>query len=196
MKKILLALVAAMTMAVAGPSTTEVAEVIVPEQNIYAGITGVMNQTYLDGESDWFNDTLFAETNGGFGVQGGYVFLRSDAFTVSAEGRYQWISGDVVDIEIGSLYVKPAVAFDAFNVYALLGYADVSTTNFVIIGDGVTISDISTDGFAWGVGASGKVTENIEVFVDYTVQPVFEGITEFGEDIDNDSINVGINYYF
>ena len=196
MKKILLAALAATTLAFAGPSTNEVAEVVIPEQNIYVGVTGVINQTYLNNESDWFNDTMFAETNGGFGIQGGYVFLRSEAFTAAVEGRYQWVSGDLVDIEIGSIYVKPAVSFSAFNVYALLGYADVSTSNFTIVGNGVTISDIGTDGFAWGVGAAGKVTDNIEVFIDYTVQPVFEGVTEFGEDIDNDSINIGVNYCF
>jgi opacity protein-like surface antigen len=194
MKKILMALVAAMTMAVAGPSTTEVAEVVIPEQNIYAGVTGVANQLYLDGESDWFTDSIFAQTNGGFGVQGGYVFLRSEAFTAAVEGRYQWIDGDV-STEIASIYVKPAVAFSNFNIYALLGYADVSTDNLFFADGGVVKTDISADGFAWGVGASGKVTENVEIFVDYTVQPVFEGIADLG-DIDNDSINIGVNYYF
>ena len=64
------------------------------------------------------------------------------------------------DVEAWGIYVKPIYPVsDAFDIYALLGYA---TSDF----SGTSVGDL--DGFSWGLGAAYNFNENWSVFIDWT----------------------------
>ncbi|MBD3789324.1 MAG: porin family protein [Campylobacterales bacterium] len=122
---------------------------------------------------------------------------------IAVEGRYSTVLSDVnlddgtydedvnEDLSNFAIYLKPMYPVaDNFNVYALLGYGQVSASF-----DG---EDYSENGFQWGLGANYAVTENIGVFVDYTRlydDTGFDGELS-GVDVTLDSVNVGATYTF
>ncbi len=81
--------------------------------------------------------------------------------------------------------MKPAYDFGPVTGYALVGYSNVDLENFG-----------SADGFAWGVGVSGDVTENVEVFFDITVNPDFDNDNIILVDVDHEVFTLGLNYKF
>lgn len=138
--------------------------------------------------------------------QAGYLLNKY----IAIEGRYWRTFGDI-DYTITSsthpqrndsgsfksngedaygFYAKPMIPItEAFDIYALLGYAAIKD---IVVDD---------DGFSWGVGASYTVDDNFSIFVDYTglyddeVSDEIVGYT-LKNDISLNSWNFGINYKF
>ena len=142
---------------------------------------------------------------------------------VAVEGRYWFgiedtIAGDIANIgnlvdfdssvDAWGIYVKPMYPVsEAFNIYALLGYAsaeyDVAATS------GNTTVDWnsdSVDGFSWGLGAEYAFSNNVAIFVDYAV--IYDDETDHVVTGPNgvaraatweneiDTINFGVTYQF
>ena len=85
---------------------------------------------------------------------------------IGVEGQYTTSVSeeDSVEMDGWSLFAKPQYPVtDAFTIYALLGFGGVTM-------DGInsSIVDVDDSGFQWGLGTSYAVTENIDLFVDYT----------------------------
>ena len=136
--------------------------------------------------------------------QAGYQFNKY----VAAEGRY-WLGvsdlkGDnetlTGDFSTWGIYVKPQYPVaEAFNIYALLGYA--STELKFDAGQGTEYFD--SDSFSWGLGAEYLFTENVSVFVDYTALAYTDEFKSNGVtlpkntvDVTIDTVNVGVSYKF
>ncbi len=196
MKKIMLVTAMVSTMAMAGGNVSPVIEVGTQNKDFYVGGALTAVQTYVNGDSDWFNDTLTTETGGGAQFQAGYTFYRNNAFTASVEGRVQktfWnygtdefeFDGDTALLTY-SVLAKPQYNFDDIGVYGLAGYGASRITD-----NGFKERQ---NGFVWGLGANYALTDEVELFADYVVNPAFE---EDGfKDIENDVIAFGVNYRF
>jgi len=110
------------------------------------------NLTYSDDES---MDTVM--------FQAGYEYNQY----IAVEGRY-WLGVSDLgnasgDFSSWGIYVKPQYPVaEAFNIYALLGYASTDL-DF----DNAAVNYLNTNSFSWGLGAEYKFTENISVFLDY-----------------------------
>jgi len=218
MKNIVLSAVAVLAMssfAVAGGDIAPVEEPVVVVEEVvsegafYLGLGYSLlstdeeytqgNWTY-DDRSDDYSMVMF---------QAGYKFNSY----VAVEGRY-WMGVDDnsywdrqnntgIDTEIDAwgIYVKPMYPVtDAFDVYALLGYA--STDYTVDFNNGLTYNSDDLDGFSWGLGASYSFTDNIAIFVDYT--SLYDDSYTVNEntsneyDVDNtlQAWNFGVTYQF
>ncbi|MCD6654215.1 MAG: porin family protein [Sulfurovum sp.] len=95
------------------------------------------------------------------------------------------------DFTNAAIYLKAMYPFEKINVYALLGYGQVTL-------DTTESGDHSESGFQWGLGANYAITENIGVFADYTRLYDDEGFDGafLGQDVVVDSINLGVTYTF
>lgn len=144
-------------------------------------------------------------------LQAGYKFNDY----VAIEGRY-WAGGTTdrvlvspfveadVDIDAWGLYVKPMYPVtEAFNIYALLGYAS-STYDAQFYSGSVSGSfnnGVDYDGFSWGIGAEYEFNESWALFVDYTVlyddssDNLVNGVA-YREDVTLDTWNFGVTYSF
>ena len=233
MKNIVLSAVAVLAMssfAVAGGDIAPVEEpVVVVEEPVmtdggfYLGLAySFMNatQTIQDDGSDWADNDILTltdlEINTGM-LQVGYKFNSY----VAVEGRYWFGGNDTIgawpdatgidrqvdaDVDTWGIYVKPMYPVtDAFDIYALLGYADNSYELSAITSAGnVSINpDADISGFSWGIGAAYSFNENISLFVDYTVlyddeDTVLDSYTNRDLVLENeiDAINVGVTYKF
>ena len=193
---IMMALVASMTMAFAGGDIAPAVEVEVAPvaKNFYVGGALTAQQTYLNGTSDWFNDTITSETGYGAQAQVGYVFFRSGDFSTAIEGRvaktlYGYgidefeLDGDTALLTYSAL-IKPQYNFGEFGVYGLVGYGTSKVTDS---GFSARANDV-----VWGGGANYALGDTWEVFADYTVNPAFEDVVN----VENDVIAVGVNYKF
>lgn len=195
LKKAMVALAATFTMAVAGGDVapisepTVIIEVVEAESNFYAGVNA---QAVLGDRLDYLGLDIFDDADYGVGVQAGYTFLRSGNFSTAVEARYtySWSDRTLGDTGILSGFVKPAYDFGPVSAYALVGYSEVDISGSV---NGTNIG--SSDGFAWGLGLAGDVADNLELFVDYTVNPGFDTGFDIA-DFDNEVVTVGINYLF
>ena len=197
MTKFMVAAVAAMTVAFAGgdiaPIETPV-EISAPAKNFYVGGGLTAVQTYVNGQADWFNDTITSETGYGAQAQVGYVFYRTGAFSSAIEGRvaktfYGYgidefeLDGDTALLTYSAL-IKPQYNFGDFGVYGLVGYGTSKVTDS---GFSVRENDV-----VYGGGVNYLVTDSFEVFADYTVNPAFEDVVN----VENDVMVVGVNYKF
>ena len=176
------------TSAIAGPAV----EVVAPTKDFYIGGGIAAYTNYVDGQKDFFDDTADSEISGGLEAKAGYVFYRAGDFSAAIEGRVQdtmwsYFPTDAnVDLLTYSVLVKPQYNFGDFGVYALAGYGASKISD--------DYDSYRETGFVWGGGANYAVTDFVEVFVDYTVNPAFK---EDGyEDIENDVIALGVNYKF
>ena len=226
MKNIVLSAVAVFTMssfAVAGGGIVPIGEPIIEEpiivENLDAGFYlglgyGSLKgeQTYTDG--NWkveFNSRDFDQLL----LQAGYKF---NAY-VAVEGRYWFGMNDLTgdygiyngvlynteeNLDAFGIYVKPMYPVtDAFDIYALLGYASTTLNqNFkagnVVISNSTDL-DLDLDGLSWGLGAAYTFNENISIFADYVVlyddtydKYDFDASSEFEINI----VNVGVSYKF
>ena len=182
LKTILVALMATMTMAMAGGNIAPVQtiEVAPVAKDFYIGVNTSI------GESITSNDFRTFETTS-VGIDAGYVFYRNGAFSTAVEGRYTTIMGsysDFGDVYTVAGFLKPQYNFGDFGVYALAGYSYVD--------NGV----LDADGFAYGVGASYAIADSYEIFVDY----VANDSTDLGDfnldNAQNEIVSVGVNYKF
>jgi len=135
-------------------------------------------------------------------LQAGYKFNPY----VAIEGRYWFgmeeevVVGEDLTIDTWGIYVKPMYPVtEAFDIYALLGYAssDMEVTDGI---DTYTPS-YDIDGFSYGIGAAYDVTESVAVFIDYTSMYDDENTVNdaFGTDVYEDAItavNFGVTYTF
>ena len=224
MKKIVLSTVAVMAMstfAIAGgdiapidePVVSVVAEPIVTDSGAYFGLGyGILAVEVRD--SVIADDDIYDEVDLDWGtvmVQAGYKFNSY----VAVEARYwnavsdgdltltrhtkhketTFTDDDVTDdlgAAVWGIYVKPMYPVtDSFDVYALLGYANTDTDSYLD-------HDQWDDGqFSWGVGVAFSFTDNIGMFVDYTL------LYDNDEDINLNNlettvnaINFGLTYSF
>ena len=186
-----MALVAATTMAVAGGDIAPTIEVEVAPvtKDFYVGVNG--QATIATTEiSDTFDSVAWDNAKYGVGIQAGYVFFRSGDFSTAVEGRYtySWDDATALSYDTGILsgFLKPAYDFGPVTGYALVGYSQVDLDTLG-----------TSDGFAWGVGISGDVTESVELFLDVTVNPDFDNdINTILVDVDHEVITFGVNYKF
>ena len=206
MKKFTLSVASVMaisTFAIAGGDIAPVEEpivevAVVDDSSFYVGL----GYSYMEYESSWVDGGDSAETADGnaITVLAGYNFNKY----IAVEGRYSITLGDItyndndIESEISNigLYVKPMLPIDNVTLYGLLGYGKV-TVDFNDNG----ADKVSESGFQWGLGASVAVTDNIELFIDYT--KLYDGTGMEGDlsnyedlDFDIDSINVGVTYKF
>ncbi len=229
MKNIVLSAVAVLAMssfAVAGGDIAPVEEPIVvveepvvTDSGFYLGLAySYMNATSEINDGDVFNwndgyELADADINTGM-FQAGYKFNSY----VAVEGRYWFGGNDTIgtiidiagvprdvdaDIDTWGIYVKPMYPVtDAFDIYALLGYADngYELSAITSAGDVSVNPDSDIDGFSWGIGAAYSFNDNFSLFVDYTVLYDDETDSFYYNDIvledEIDSINVGVTYKF
>jgi hypothetical protein len=192
MKKILMALTAFSAILTAGGDITPTETVTVaPIQEkskglldgFYIGAGVTADQVYVNGDSAWLDDSDNGETQAGYNLVVGYDCYANGKFGVGIEGRYgegRWNNHDL-DTEQYFVGIKPSYDFGVAKPYAVLGYG---------------VSDLSVadeDGFVYGGGVSHPVSKNIEVFVDYVVNPA---VTILGTDVENDVVTLGLNYKF
>ena len=216
MKNIVLSAVAVLAMssfAVAGGDIAPVEEPVVVEPVVtdagfYLGLAyGYANMDLT--ETEYFAPTattrssvrvtdLGDDSYNTIMLQAGYKFNEY----VAVEGRY-WFgldedfglgNGDY-NIDTWGLYVKPMYPVtDAFDIYALLGYANTDQGN--------AFSDTTLDGFSWGLGGSYEFTENFAVFIDYvnmyndTDRIDYVGGDYDELDFDISTWNFGVTYKF
>ncbi len=207
MKKFNLSLVAVLAMstfAIAGGDIAPVEPVVMVEEPVvqdrgfYLGLGyGLLN---ADRETN-IAGTIVTQGSDDFSqimIQAGYKFNSY----VALEGRYWGAIDDntfldrydgiekTADVDSWGIYVKPIYPVsDAFDIYALLGYA---TSDF----SGTTVGDL--DGFSWGLGAGYSFSEKWSVFIDYTELYDDDDTNAFGDNQDT-SLNVttfGASYQF
>lgn len=136
----------------------------------------------------------FSENFSTIMLQAGYKFNSY----VAVEGRY-WAGIDDVTLaaytnaidapDAFGIYVKPMYPVtNAFDVYALLGYAATDTN----------INKV--DGFSWGLGASYAFTDSVSAFVDYVSlyddNRNLPAPSTINKAYDIDTVNVGVTYNF
>jgi len=215
MKKILLLSVVASTMIMAGgdiaPVEPMVETPVVMETPSTGGLYLGLAYSLVGHDVDNFNDTHNLGMDfDALMFQAGYKV--NDYFAL--EGRY-WVGlgdGDASinnwtihnafddsEMDAWGIYLKPMYPVtSAFDIYALLGYANITVDN-----PNFPNAGIDEDGFSWGVGAAYSVTENIAVFVDYigfyddTIRQAGKGLADdFNQDHSADTFNFGVTYQF
>jgi len=178
------------------------------ESSFYVGL----GYSYINSN----NDAQPAFTSPGYGIglqptRGSEIDITGDAFTLIAgynfnkyfavEGRYSATFGDLTfddgagetdfngDISNLALYLKPMYPIGGLTLYGLLGYGEVTVDD--------AWGENSESDFQWGIGASYAATENVSIFVDYTVLYDDSGFDSIVlGDYQIDAINIGITYTF
>jgi len=123
--------------------------------------------------------------------------------SLAVEARYTRSLGDVnhktwnVDRDLSSsslsnlgIYLKPQYAFEAFNVYGLLGYGQVSLDN--------GRNTFTESGLQYGLGTTFIVMDT-NIFVDYRRLYDGEGFDSLAtedQDFAANSYTLGVNYFF
>jgi len=168
---------------------------VVDSSGFYAGIGyGYFNQTADD---IILSTDIEVEANSVL-FQAGYQYNQYVAF----EGRY-WVGAGGIDqtpndvdgdFDAWGLYVKPMYPVtEAFDIYALLGYADTTV-------DYDSSWKWDTDGFSWGIGAQYAITDNILLFADYVSMASDDVVEINGRNVDSDidlyTVNFGVTYKF
>jgi opacity protein-like surface antigen len=105
------------------------------------------------------------------------------------------------DFEAWGIYVKPMYPVtEELDVYALLGYGNVTLTNAWDEGD-----FLDENGFQWGLGASYALTDKLSVFADYVQlcdadnSESWEDEGYIGQENWDDTVytvNIGLTYKF
>lgn len=199
MKKILISLVTASAVLVAGGDITPVepvveTPVIVEQSPFYLGLGVGQAKVNNDYSSEEFTSTTLM-------LQAGYQFNDY----VALEGRYTF--GFNTDYDPGNtnslssayegdmsnwgIYVKPMYPIGDFTLYALLGYGGVML-------DDLVTGDAYEAGFQWGLGAGYALNENYTIFVDYVSLYDDTGFDYRAklDDIDSDTWTFGVSYRF
>ena len=154
----------------------------------------------VESDDDNFNEIMLQagyKFNSYVAVEGRYWFGLDETFTELDDQRVPYDYD--VSIDAWGIYVKPMYPVtDAFDIYALLGYAEVEA-NFE--GDESHTFD---GGFSWGIGAAYSFTDNLSIFVDYvSLYDDTESYTEVDGwiyDVEDDftisTVNFGVTYQF
>ncbi len=175
----------------------------IAEENSYeevdAGLYIGVAYTHLSHDADAINRTTVSEMDySAMSLQVGYKFNPY----IAVEGRYGMTLSDPwqvkgvepvadSDITVWGLYLKPIFPIGPeFDLYLLLGYAGTD-----VVGEFPDNKSFSFDesSFSWGVGGVYDLTDNVSVFIDYTV---FYDDTPVNYDSVVDSFNFGVSYQF
>ena len=186
----IVAALAASTLAIAGPAVEVLVEAPVDNSSFYVGLGygfGTTEVSATDGY-EYIGDSIDTDN---IALQAGYNINQF----VAVEGRVNLGLDNEDNYDAGvdsvALFVKPQYPVTAdFAVYALLGYAWNTLYSDVT-------NDVDADGFAYGIGAKYEVVENVEVFADYT--SLYSDTETFGNvDVDEDiyNVTVGVSYKF
>jgi len=173
-----------------------------------------------DGGTDYEYFGSWERDSNAYMLQAGYQFNQY----IAIEGRYwgsmdsnEWTNSRYTDGNLDysdsysdgdwsawGIYAKPMYPVtDSVDVYALLGYGNVSIDDEWRSG----VSMLDENVFQWGLGASVDITENLSAFADYVQLCSDEGnsyvSTDSGYDYDTDTwetsiytINIGLSYKF
>lgn len=153
---------------------------------------------------DIFNVTAGQDRLGNVSLLAGYNYNQY----IGVEGRYttSLTNEDMVVMDGWSLFVKPQYPVsEKFSVYGLLGFGGITLDNEhtpgVVVHNGVPVlenTDVDDNGFQWGLGLSYVVTENIDVFFDYTsLANDMDGVFYTGaSQADVDAFTLGLTYKF
>ena len=143
-------------------------------------------------EADGNAVTLIAGAKGNeyFAIEVRYSTTFGDLDGEDFDGTTGDIEGDMSNLAI---YAKPMYSIDKLNLYGLIGYGQVT------LSDDYFSDDDSESGFQWGLGASYDVSDNMNIFFDYT--SLYDdaggfGNPSVGNNIEIESFNFGITYRF
>ncbi|SFV58252.1 putative outer membrane protein OmpA [hydrothermal vent metagenome] len=146
-------------------------------------------------------------------VQVGYKFNSY----VAIEGRYWFGMNDLTgepffyngnlttqdaSLDAYGIYVKPMYPVtDAFDIYALLGYAQTTYDQTFKAGNATVDYSTDLDGFSWGLGVSYSFNDNVSIFADYTslyddTYDEYGATVHYTSDFTISTINVGVSYKF
>jgi len=208
LKKIVLSALAAVCMSrfvVAGGDLKEVEPAVTPvvpmveedRSGLYTGLAlSAVSTRDASVSMDFFNVKSGQDRLGNISVLAGYNFNNY----IAVEGRYTTTltEEDAVEMDGWSLFVKPQYPVNEdFSVYALLGYGGV-TLDHVSGYASPAITDVDDTGFQWGFGMSYAITENFDIFLDYTsLATDMDGVYWNGAlQTDVDAITLGVIYNF
>jgi len=145
-------------------------------------------------------------------VQVGYKFNSY----VAIEGRYWFGMNDLTgedffyngylvsqdaSLDAFGIYVKPMYPVtEAFNVYALLGYAKTTYDQTFKSANVIVENSLDLDGLSWGLGVSYSFNESLSLFADYTslyddTYDEYVGL-DYTSDFTISTVNVGVSYKF
>jgi opacity protein-like surface antigen len=104
-----------------------------------------------------------------------------------------------------TILIKASYRFtEKFNIYATTGYSKTKIDQEILdptvdsegmlIGVNTSKFTFTESGFTYGLGLNYKVTNNVNLFVDYLILPNWEPFSTNSENWD--SINIGFNYTF
>jgi len=176
MKKILVMLSMLSSLVWAGGDISSVEpEITIPvvleEENVgglYAALGIVYSRTYAT-DSAWFADANTQDQSIGLSGSLGYEFNKY----LAVEGRISktFYEEGYADVTTYSLFLKPQYPVtNDMEIYALLGYGlvqvDGESSGTVTATPGASILDES--GFQWGIGLSYALSNDLDIFVDYT----------------------------
>lgn len=187
LKKAMVALIATMTMAVAGGNVAPVSEpvqVIESTKDFYVGFSG---QAILNDRVDFLDYTgALTDAAYGVGLQAGYTFIRYGDFATAIEARYtySWADRTLGDTGVLSGFIKPSYDFGVVTAYGLVGYSQVNVEAFDRVND-----------WSYGGGLAVDLNDDWEIFADYTVTPDLETGFDYTK-FDNEIVTIGANYKF
>ena len=181
------------TLLVAGGEVASVYE-DTPSRLTYVGATFNINNTFSRDDSNTVYNSYLHDsfTDGGVGLQAGYVFQEYDEAALAVEGRlatslFMEDTEDISLITYGA-YLKPIWRANyVLGIYGLLGFNGASYS------DGYYSVDYS--GLSGGVGASLKLDPSVKIFTDVTYTDLGADIGLTGES-DLTQWVVGVNYAF
>ena len=212
MKKVTLSLMAVMAISSYGFAGGDIVPVPVimdevDNSSFYVGAGLVANLTYVD-DSSFFGEEDGQERAGGLGLIVGYNFNQY----IAIEGRFTatLFDEDALETTTYSIFAKPQYPVtEAFKIYGLLGFGgvNVDTTSDltgVFRPANVNVNLVDETDFQWGLGASYAVTEEVEIFLDYTSllngadidARIYAWDPKFYSEINVDAITLGVTYKF
>jgi len=213
MKKITLSLMAVVAMSSYGFAGGDIvpAPMVMDEvdnSSFYVGAGLIYTRTYGD-DSSWFDEeTPGQDEAGGLGLIVGYNINQY----IAVEGRLAstFFDEDYAETFTYSLFAKPQYPVtEDFKIYGLLGFGGVnvdttsdSSGDFISANPGTNLIDEVS--FQWGLGASYAVTEEIEIFLDYTSllngadinTRLYAWDPKYYTEINVDAVTLGVTYKF
>jgi opacity protein-like surface antigen len=181
--------------------------VVLEEENVgglYAALGIVYNRTYAT-DSAWFSAADTQDQSIGISGSLGYEFNKY--FAVEGRISKSFYEEDYADVTTYSLFLKPQYPVtNDMKVYALLGYGlvqvDGESSGNGAATPGTNILDES--GFQWGLGLSYALSNDLDMFVDYTSlmldgsinNNLQAGSATTYRDLSVDALTAGMIYHF
>ncbi len=158
---------------------------------IYSGIMLNGNETYTRHSSEAFIGQEAGEfTNAGVTLIGGYKFTENENTNVNAElriGRSFFMEdSENFTTTLVSLFVKPEVlVLKSVTIYGVLGgsYLNYAGRN-----------KEGKMGLAFGGGLEARVGKHVKIFIDYTFNTVDLYLPYLEDNVNMDTLGVGVLY--